>query len=104
MSRGRSGFSKDCNCCRESGYKERTITLRSCYDMDGHKLEEGSQASMQVPGHASRVTCHVSRVTCHDITAAGDHQGAERVPVLQVRVSSAVILIVIVILCEQCQK
>ena len=62
-SRGRSGFSKDCNCCRESGYKERTITLRSCYDMDGHKLEEGSQASMQVPGHASRVTCHVSRVT-----------------------------------------
>ena len=97
MRRGRSGFSKDCNCCRESGYKERTITLRSCYDMDGHKLEEGSQASMQVPGHASRVTCH-------DITAAGDHQGAERVPVLQVRVSSAVILIVIVILCEQCQK
>ena len=63
MSRGRSGFSKDCNCCRESGYKERTITLRSCYDMDGHKLEEGSPASMQVPGHASRVTCHVSCVT-----------------------------------------
>ena len=64
MSRGRSGFSKDCNCCRESGYKERTITLRSCYDMDGHKLEEGSQASMQVPGHASRVPCHVSRYHC----------------------------------------
>ena len=28
----RSGFSKDCNCCRESGYRERTITLQSCYD------------------------------------------------------------------------
>ena len=58
----------------------------------------------QHAGAGPRVTCHVSRVTCHDITAAGDHQGAERVPVLQVRVSSAVILIVIVILCEHCQK
>ena len=60
----RSGFSKDCNCCRESGYRERTITLQSCYDQvrpgdwghhddddddqDGHRIESGSAASMQV--------------------------------------------------------
>merc|ERR1719481_1720393 len=43
----RSGFKKDCKCCRESSYKERTITLNSCYDQDGHKLE-GSLSSMQV--------------------------------------------------------
>ena len=44
----RSGFSKDCKCCRESGYAERTLTLKNCYDQDGHKIESGSHASMQV--------------------------------------------------------
>merc|ERR1712002_661746 len=43
----RSGFTKDCKCCREGSYRERTITLHSCYDQDGHKLE-GTLATMQV--------------------------------------------------------
>ena len=42
----RSGFSKDCSCCRESSYNEKTLTLHNCYDQDGHKLE-GSLAQMQ---------------------------------------------------------
>merc|ERR1712210_32917 len=36
----RSGFLKDCKCCRESGYRERTLTLHNCYNGDGHKLGE----------------------------------------------------------------
>merc|ERR1711892_1132977 len=43
----RSGFKKDCKCCRESAYKERTLTLQNCYDQDGHKLD-GTLGSMQV--------------------------------------------------------
>merc|ERR1712106_496871 len=43
----RSGFSKDCKCCRESSYHEKTLTLNSCFDQDGHKLD-GSLATMQV--------------------------------------------------------
>merc|ERR1711913_79603 len=43
----RSGFLKDCKCCRESGYRERTLTLHNCYNGDGHKLE-GGLGTMQV--------------------------------------------------------
>jgi hypothetical protein len=43
----RSGFLKDCKCCRESGYSERTLTLHNCYNGDGHKLE-GGLGTMQV--------------------------------------------------------
>merc|ERR1711988_53827 len=43
----RSGFMKDCKCCREVGYNERVVTLHSCYDQDGVKLQ-GSLAQMQV--------------------------------------------------------
>jgi len=43
----RSGFLKDCKCCRESAYRERTLTLHNCYDQDGHKLD-GGLATMQV--------------------------------------------------------
>ena len=38
---------KDCKCCREVGYNERVVTLHSCYDQDGVKLQ-GSLAQMQV--------------------------------------------------------
>ena len=38
---------KDCKCCREVAYHERVVTLHSCYDQDGLKLE-GSLAQMQV--------------------------------------------------------
>ena len=44
----RSGFSKDCSCCRETSYAERTVTLSQCYDQDGHRLEGGSLSTMQV--------------------------------------------------------
>ena len=38
---------KDCKCCREVGYNERVVTLHSCYDQDGLRLQ-GSLAQMQV--------------------------------------------------------
>lgn len=44
----RSGFSKDCSCCRESSYSEKTVTLQNCYDPDGQRIQSGSLASMQV--------------------------------------------------------
>ena len=44
----RSGFSKDCSCCRETSYSERTVTLHHCYDQDGHRIEGGALSSMQV--------------------------------------------------------
>ena len=44
----RSGFNKDCSCCRETSYSERTVTLRHCYDQDGHRLEDGGLSTMQV--------------------------------------------------------
>ena len=44
----RSGFSKDCSCCRESSYTEKTVTLQHCYDEDGERIQSGSLASMQV--------------------------------------------------------
>merc|ERR1711862_589471 len=34
----RSGFSKDCKCCRETGYNERVVIPRKCYDQDGALL------------------------------------------------------------------
>ena len=40
---------KDCKCCREVGYNERVVTLHSCYDQDGLRLQ-GSLAQMQVNG------------------------------------------------------
>ncbi|XP_023325678.1 partner of bursicon [Eurytemora carolleeae] len=43
----RSGFTKDCKCCREGGYRERIITLTKCFDQDGLTLD-GSLATMQV--------------------------------------------------------
>ena len=57
----RSGFTKDCKCCRETGYNEKVVTLRRCYDQDGQLLQ-GALSQMQV----SRVTCHVyiTIVTC----------------------------------------
>ena len=45
---------KDCKCCREVGYNERVVTLHSCYDQDGLRLE-GSLAQMQVKCWAE---CH----------------------------------------------
>ena len=44
----RSGFSKDCSCCRETSYSERTVTLQHCYDPDGQRIEAGSLSTMQV--------------------------------------------------------
>ena len=44
----RSGFSKSCSCCRETNYAEKTVTLHRCYDQDGHRIEEGGLATMQV--------------------------------------------------------
>ena len=44
----RSEFSKDCSCCRESSYTEKTVTLQHCYDEDGERIQSGSLASMQV--------------------------------------------------------
>jgi len=41
------GFQKECHCCRESGYQQRTITLNHCFDGDGLKLS-GAAGSMQV--------------------------------------------------------
>merc|ERR1711894_796127 len=41
------GFQKECHCCRESRYRERSITLGSCYDSDGNRLT-GSLATMKV--------------------------------------------------------
>jgi len=41
------GFHKECHCCRESRYRERTIELKTCYDTDGNHLS-GSQGSMTV--------------------------------------------------------
>merc|ERR1712115_534621 len=49
----RSGFTKDCKCCRETGYNERVVTLTKCYDQDGQKLE-GTLAQMQVQGQCHR--------------------------------------------------
>merc|ERR1711874_197368 len=54
----RSGFSKDCKCCREVGYNERVVTLHSCYDQDGVRLQ-GSLAQMQVTiKEPSECQCH----------------------------------------------
>ena len=56
----RSGFTKDCKCCRETGYNEKVVTLRRCYDQDGQLLQ-GALSQMQV----SRVhVYHPPRVTC----------------------------------------
>merc|ERR1711997_489418 len=43
----RSGFSKECHCCRETSYRDRVITLSNCYNEGGHKLT-GPMGSMQV--------------------------------------------------------
>ena len=43
----RSGFTKDCKCCRESSYNEKMVTLSKCYDQDGHQLGD-TLAEMQV--------------------------------------------------------
>jgi len=60
----KSGFSKDCKCCRESSYNEKTLTLHNCYDQDGHKLE-GSLSQMQVtikePAGCQCFSCGSSR-------------------------------------------
>eukprot|EP00095_Tigriopus_kingsejongensis_P004037 maker-scaffold5_size1054832-snap-gene-5.10 protein:Tk04037 transcript:maker-scaffold5_size1054832-snap-gene-5.10-mRNA-1 annotation:"bursicon-beta" len=42
------GFQKDCKCCRESSYRERSITLGSCYDPDGRRLTSPEQSTMKV--------------------------------------------------------
>ena len=48
LNMSRSGFRKDCKCCHESFYGEKTVTLRSCYNEAGHKINSGSKATMQV--------------------------------------------------------
>ena len=58
VSVSRSGFMKDCKCCREVGYNERVVTLHSCYDQDGVRLT-GSLAQMQVTiKEPSSCACH----------------------------------------------
>jgi len=42
-----NGFSKKCECCRESSHRQRSITLTNCYDGDGGRLS-GSLGSMTV--------------------------------------------------------
>ena len=79
----RSGFSKDCNCCRESGYRERTITLQSCYDQVRLRcVPRCHQMSWRCSG---RPQDRVRERGQH----AGHHQGAQRLQVLQVRLSPA---------------
>merc|ERR1719205_486662 len=59
----RSGFTKDCKCCRETGYNERVVTLTKCYDQDGQKLE-GTLAQMQVTiKEPSGCECHTCGAT-----------------------------------------
>ena len=48
---------KDCKCCREVGYNERVVTLHSCYDQDGLRLQ-GSLAQMQV-GSGGEESCEL---------------------------------------------
>ena len=57
----RSGFSKDCKCCRESAYSERTVTLQQCYDQDGHKIQTGSLASMQADCNTRQLNLTLTR-------------------------------------------
>ena len=45
----RSGFSKDCSCCRETSYSERTVTLHHCYDQDGHRTQDTMQVTIKEP-------------------------------------------------------
>ena len=55
----RSGFSKDCSCCRETSYAERTVTLQHCYDPDGQRIEAGSLSTMQVTiKHPAGCVCY----------------------------------------------
>ena len=82
----RSGFSKDCNCCRESGYRERTITLQSCYDQVRlrcqHMMMIMMMMMMMMSGWSQD---RVRQLGQH----AGHHQGAQRLQVLQVWLRSA---------------
>ncbi|CAB4062528.1 Partner of bursicon [Lepeophtheirus salmonis] len=43
----KSGFTKDCNCCKESGYRQRSIELNNCFDPNGVRLG-GTQGQMSV--------------------------------------------------------
>ena len=61
----RSGFTKDCKCCRETGYNERVVTLTKCYDQDGQKLE-GALAQMQVQGF--NITLSTLHNSCIQVT------------------------------------
>ncbi|TRY79958.1 hypothetical protein TCAL_08095 [Tigriopus californicus] len=42
------GFHKECKCCRESSYRERTIKLTNCYDPDGQRLTKPGVSTMSV--------------------------------------------------------
>jgi hypothetical protein len=54
----RSGFIKECHCCRETSYNDRVVVLSNCYDIDGHRLT-GAQGSMQVSiKEPSGCSCH----------------------------------------------
>ena len=40
-------FFQECQCCRETSHRKRSITLTSCYDGDGGRLS-GSLGTMKV--------------------------------------------------------
>jgi len=42
-----NGFQKNCQCCRESSHRKRSITLTNCYDGDGGRIS-GSLGTMTV--------------------------------------------------------
>ena len=42
-----NGFQKECRCCRESSYRQRQLTLTSCFDGDGQRLT-GQLGSLEV--------------------------------------------------------
>ena len=80
----RSGFRKDCRCCRESSYRERSVTLTLCYDQDGHKIETGSMATLQVI--MTRACCTVLH---NHSFYSGHHQRAKWLQVFWLRVCLA---------------
>jgi len=42
-----NGFNKECSCCKETGLRQREITLSRCYTADGQQIK-GDRGQMTV--------------------------------------------------------